>query len=220
MIPLIFLPAAVLLYWARQELMAKDPVDRNLFGVAFLGLAALQMIMIGTRFGYGLEEIILVQPLTASMIPPLAYLAFVNPLSGHRKTHWNLTVHLIPLAVSVIVVMWHSWFIDLFLGASGLFYSGLLIRLGWQGQDGLRWTELNASKQVFIGLWAVIVLIVFSGLTDLVIGYDFLKHNGQNLKTIIGWTPAISIALARIFHKGPEFSANLSKQIGQSPAEA
>jgi len=190
MIPLPFVIALFAGIFLLRELLNAENGQRNPWFAAFFSLFVFQEMLIGLRFGYGLDGLRLVQPFSASLIPGLAYLGF-------RRPRWDpiLAVHLLPLlAVVVTLFMLHD-ILDVVLAATNIFYAVALIRLGLRGSDALGWVEIHRTKAVLMLLWFVSGVLIVSGITDAAIVYDFMKTSGANTASIAGWATAAGLVL-------------------------
>ena len=130
MLPLSFTLAAGVAFLLIQEIMVADSNNKNSYLLGFFGLLIFQFILIGLRFGYGWEGLTVIQPFSAALIAPLAYLAFLNPgreLGGLWK---KLAILLLPFGAVVVVSFLARDFVDLVLGAFSFAYAALLIALG------------------------------------------------------------------------------------------
>ncbi len=188
MVPLPFVIAMFAAVFLVFEWTHRGLERRNGWMLAFLGLLIFQEVLIGLRFGYGMEELRLIQPLSAAMLPPLAYLAFRRPALDRKAT-----VHLLPLAGVILSILFLLHGLDLVLAATNLIYALLLIRLGLGGSDALGWVEVHRAKAVLALLWLVAGVQVTSFLTDAVIAYDFIVTQGSNTVRIVVWTTVIGL---------------------------
>lgn len=180
MIPLTFVIALLIGLLLVREVMT--PSARGGWFIAFLGMLMFQELLVGTRFGYGMEWLRLIQPVTGAAIPPLAYLSFKRP-----KLEPRAAVHLWPI-LGVLLVIWITHpIVDGFLALNHLIYTGLLVRLGLRGSDGLTWVRLGHAQIVIGLLWLVVLVLLISGITDAVIAYDFMASMGRNTQLIAGW---------------------------------
>ncbi len=179
MIPLTYVFAALSLALAFVVWRSETP--RWGWPVGFLALFAFQEILVGTRFGYGTDILREVQPFTAALIPPLGYLAFRRPALG-----WPVAIHMLPLmAVCFSIPLWIEA-MDLSLGIANLIYVGLLVRLALRGPDGLAWANLNTARVAVSLIWVMAAVLFVSGITDVIIGYDFAVTSGANTGKIAG----------------------------------
>ncbi|NKB76361.1 MAG: hypothetical protein GKR96_04785 [Gammaproteobacteria bacterium] len=134
LIPITYLPAAFILLLLVRLIQLGSSSKSNPFYLMFLGLVAFQLILIGSRFGYGVESIGRYQPLFASLIPPLAYLGFVNP----AKRDWRVFLPILSLFLVATAMLLSRSLIDFLLGINALSYVGVLIRRGLKGTDGVQ----------------------------------------------------------------------------------
>lgn len=193
MIPLPIVLALVLGYFLLVELT--QPAPRNRFAIAFLALVMLQLCMVGLRFGYGLEELGRIFPITASLIGPLAFLSFYNPASFRGKQAWLSMIHLLPLSVAILLVLFAPWYIDLAQGLFTLVYAVALIILGLNERDTFPWVDFNRREYVIRALWSVVVLALISSATDFVIAVDGWRSQGTNIPRIVSWTSTVMALL-------------------------
>ncbi len=193
MIPLSVVIAAVMGYYLLNELTRPDP--RNHFACAFLLLLTIQLSMAGLRFGYGIEEVKIIYPLTASLIGPLAFLSFQNPTTVGTTKSWSLAMHLIPFLVIGYLTITASNIIDPMLGLITLGYGIALIVLGLTEKDIFPWVDFNRREYIYRALWCVAVLAIVSAMTDFVITYDNWHSSGINIPSIVGWTSILVVVL-------------------------
>ncbi|NKB76360.1 MAG: helix-turn-helix domain-containing protein [Gammaproteobacteria bacterium] len=57
----------------------------------------------------------------------------------------------------------------------------------------------NTVRNMFAGLWVVILYLTVSGMVDLLIAHDFWKHEGLNLNQIVKWAPIVTVMMIVIF---------------------
>jgi len=194
MIPVSFALAAVLVVLLWREIHVFTSPNRNKYLIAFLALLIFQLLLVGLRFGYGLDGLRRVYPFGASLMGPLAYLSFYRTDADERLRESGKVFHLLPLLLVGVLTVLAPAYIDLLLGIVTLFYAGMLTRLGLDGHDALGWANLSRSADVFRTLWFCCVLLVLSGLTDLVIAFDFWRTGGSNIDSIVSKTIVIAIA--------------------------
>ncbi len=207
MIPLPFVIAIFVALFLLRELVSDEDRLRNQWFVSFLGLVVFQEILIGLRFGYGLEGLAALQPFTAALIPPLAYLGF-------RRPRWSpvVVLHLVPLlAVIVSLIIWQDM-LDAVLAASNIAYAFALIRLGLGGSDSLGWVKIRRAREILLLLWLVCGVLIVSGVTDAAIIYDFMRTSGAHTASIAGWASAIGIVVTVVFFVAYRFLAPQSNR--------
>ncbi|MGB7336951.1 MAG: AraC family transcriptional regulator, partial [Salaquimonas sp.] len=181
MIPLHYLISFALLILIWREVFVIERAQRNRMYIAFLSLLAFQAALIGSRFGYEMEWLREIQPVTAVMIPPLAYLSFREKPELPKGL-----VHLLPLIALLLILAFSIEILDVFLALNNVFYAGALAWIGLKGSDGLAWAEINRVSGLLVTLWVIIALLFFSGVADAVIGLDFILTGGANTGSIVG----------------------------------
>ena len=190
MIPLPFLPASGLIALAVWLGIRYPEPLRAHWLIAFLCGLALQLVLLGIRYGYGLDVVLLVQHLTGFLIPPLAYLAFKNPPLSVR-----VAAHILPLAIMWLVVSFATNFVDTVLAFITFGYAAALAATGLAGNEALSWAPLRHGPILRIGLWAAVITLVLFGVTDLIVAVDFHITGGVHTKSIAAGASIVGIAL-------------------------
>lgn len=142
--------------------------DRSGLFAALLALAAAQGVLVSLVQHYGVAALRPVQPLTASLLPPLAWLTFTA--SARRRLRpvpdgWHAAVP----AVTVAVMAALPGLLDLWLPAVFAAYGGAML-LALRGQDALALARLDAGERP-ARVWAGVALaLLLSALSDALIG--------------------------------------------------
>lgn len=189
MIPLPFLPAAALMALTVWLAVRYPEPLRAPWLIAFLCSLALQFVLLGARYGYGLDHVLAIQHLTGVLIPPLAYLAFRNPPLSVR-----VAPHILPLAIMWLAVHFATYLVDTVLAVITFGYAAALIATGLSGNETLSWAPLRHGQILRMGLWATAVTLVLSGVTDSIVAVDFLTTGGAHTKTIAAGASLAGIA--------------------------
>ncbi len=101
MIPITFLPVIALAILASWLAINYGKPLSAPWLIIFLLSLALQLLLVGVRYGYGIHSILSVQHITGVLVPPLAFLAFNNP-----KFSRQLILHLIPIIIMGLTVFY------------------------------------------------------------------------------------------------------------------
>lgn len=135
---------------------------------ALLLACACQSVTVSLVHYYGFDAIRLLQPVMASMIPALSWMAFLQSSVRSRFVATDLCHFLAPV-VMVIVILAMPVLIDALLGGLFVGYaSAILIALHRQGND-LAHSRL-ASGHVPALIWRVIAIaLIVSAFSDLLI---------------------------------------------------
>ncbi len=181
MIPLHYLITFAVLVLAWRELAPAEKPERNFMFGAFLVLLAFQTFLIGSRFGYGVEWLGRIQPLTASMLPPMAYLSFRD-----RPALPAGFLHLFPFLTAIVILLFAVELLDGFLAVNNVVYAFALAMIGLKGSDGIGWAAIHRIPGLLVALWLIVALLFSSGIADVVIAADFWLTGGTNTKSIVG----------------------------------
>ena len=190
MIPLHFLPAAALIALALWLATRYPEPLAAPWLIAFLCGLALQLVLLGGRYGYGLDHVLAIQHLTGVLIPPLAYLAFRNPPFSVR-----VVAHILPLAIMWGVAQFATYLVDTVLALITFGYAVALFTTGLSGNESLSWAPLRHLRALKMGLWASVVTLVLSGVTDSIVAVDFFITGGAHTNSIAAGASLAGIAL-------------------------
>lgn len=191
MIPLPFVMAMAVLLVMLRELTL--PSQRRFWLLAFLAVLAFQELLVGARFGYGLEALKLIQPISAAALPPLAYLSFARPKPG-----FGVLIHAVPMLAIIVVLVAFLDALDLVLAVNNLFYTAALVLIGLRGSDALAWSTVECTRAAVMMLWVVFSVLLMSGATDALIWYDFMRSRGDNIDNIVGVASVLGLMLGVI----------------------
>ncbi|TNM66306.1 helix-turn-helix domain-containing protein [Aliirhizobium smilacinae] len=102
-IPLPFIAGLIFALVLHHSLKGVEAPGSRRYFVAFLILYALQGVVVGLHLGYGVKQLAPIQPITASVMPPLAFLAFRGLTDASVPRPW---IHLwAPLSVALSVAL-------------------------------------------------------------------------------------------------------------------
>lgn len=118
---------------------------RGLFTAVF-ALIATGTLLIGLRFGYGIDDFIVIQRVVPLFIGPAIYLSFLalmqSPSDVKRRAIFHLGVAAIAALLPQIFVQLRSGF-DFAIGVSYIYYCIALLLLWRKGADGLAFAPLG-----------------------------------------------------------------------------
>lgn len=176
-LPLPMIVSLILLFLLARAVLRREAAGMLL---ALLAACAVQGIVISLNQYYGVHFFALVQPITAAMIPPLAYVAFqltaVRAFDAERDL-WHMIVPLFVAFCAAFV----PGAVDQAIMAAFLGYGAALLFAMRGGRDALVQTRLE-SGDTPVTIWRVIgVALIASGVSDALIvaaqmsGQDWLK---------------------------------------------
>ena len=140
---------------------ARDP--GWVYAVICLVVIALQMGIIGIRFGYGMVGMAAVQSVGGVLVPRLIWLAFAPPTGVGAGA-----VHLWPVAALAVILAIAPIWQDVFVASVALVYAAALALLIRQGEDGVPWASAAQVPLVRRLVWCAVVILIATGITDAV----------------------------------------------------
>lgn len=151
--------------------------DRSWLFLALIVSCAIQGLVISLNQHYGIKVFHFVQPVTASLVPPLAYLAFKN--SALKRFSWSTDLaHFLGPAFIAFCVWLAPVALDIAVSALFIFYGGYMIWHMWNGRDSLLLTKLDADQTPLIIWRAIAVALMLSALSDILIIVDQIIGHG------------------------------------------
>lgn len=158
------------------------------FFAAFFAVLALGALMVGLRFGYGVERFVPVQRALPLFAGPLVYLGFLafavedRTLTRRAMAHLGAALGIIALAPTVLPDLLD---LDLIVSVSYLVYAGLLLRLWGQGVNGLTHARIGLAATLrHWMLGAAAVLLTFT-LADAAIAFSFAAQRSGDAMLLI-----------------------------------
>ena len=134
---------------------------------AILGLCAVQALIMSLNQHYGFRAMATLQPVTATLIPPAAWIAF--RMTAGRHPQWRDAVHLTaPAAVPVAWIL-HPPAIDVIIPAEFAGYGIAILWVSWRSSDGLVHSILEAGEWPR-RIWQIVGLaLIASAMIDVLI---------------------------------------------------
>lgn len=158
-----------------------------LFALLF-ALLSFSSLLVGLRFGYGMEQVILIQRTLPLLVGPLLYLGFAAFVILKERFTRALLLHL-GVAFAVIAVVLLSprpiYALDWVITLSYLFYLVALWRLWRKGPDYLIHAYFDVAQKVSNWMLRGMVLLLVILVIDTVIALDFMLNQGRNAKMLI-----------------------------------
>lgn len=149
--------------------------------LALIAACALQSLLMGLRWGYGIEPVRYVVPIVAAAIPVLLCASF-GTLAAPRRARW---LHLGPvLVVAALVAFWRAA-IDIALIAIYAGYAAILFRLARAGPDALGGVRLGGAMPAHRALLLAACMLLASALVDGLVALDFGWANGAHAGFIV-----------------------------------
>ncbi len=169
-----------------------------LFALLF-ALLSFNSLLVGLQFGYGFDQVVLIQRSVPMLVGPLLYLGFAAFVVPKERFLRSIMLHL-SLAIIVIAVVLLArrplYALDWVISGSYVFYLIALWRLWRKGPDYLIHAYFDVAQKVSNWMLRGIVLLLTILVIDTVIALDFVLNDGRNAKASI---PFIMMLLGFIF---------------------
>ena len=185
-IPLPFVVALLLVVMFIVFFRGGDDVRTNRAFLTLIALCALQSVLVGLRWGYGVSEARYVLPVLAACLPPLVYIAFRGLMRVAAESRIAMLANLV-LSPLLIVIMEFIWpmAIDLALIVIFVGHAIALLLLGRKGPDGLDEAQFASVTSAHRALIIAAIALCVSALFDLLVFFDFEWAHGQNVAALV-----------------------------------
>ncbi len=169
----------VLIWFVRSHDMSHRA--HQLFSL-LLALYSIQALLLSLRWGYDVRVAASAAAVVAPVLPVLAFLSY-DALTGPLRSRRLLPLLFIP--VNWLVLTASPEIADVVILVTYLGFGGLLIRLAWNGPDQLAFSPLDNAREIVIAMALTGSTLIASGLTDVYVIYDFIRHEGRHVGLII-----------------------------------
>lgn len=172
-------------------------VARVFFAALFV-VFATEALLVGLRFGYGVERFIVLQRMLPLYVGPLMYLGFITLALSDARLRRQAVVHLglATLANGVFAMMvGRAAGFDGAIALSYLFYIGLLLQLWRGGPDRLIHARLDVAHHVTRWMLAAALLLVVILGFDSAIALSFALSQGTQAEALISYGSVVVIAV-------------------------
>ncbi|MGE7370056.1 helix-turn-helix domain-containing protein [Neorhizobium sp. NPDC001467] len=201
-IPLPFFAGLVFVLTLHGSLRGVDlPGTRKIFN-AFLVLYAAQCIGIGLRFGYGVDSLVPLLPVTASAMPPLSYLAFRNLTASTIRMPW---VHVLPPLAVALAVAFVRPLVDLLLLLTFVGYAIALFRITRAGShEVMAEAALQRMQPAFRAARLTAALMLFFALSDGALAIYAENYGNADVPLAVSLMNLAAIAAVLAYYLRPQ----------------
>jgi AraC-like DNA-binding protein len=220
-LPLPFVVALLLLILFASLARRHKPVLPNLSFLALIAACALQSVLLGLRWGYGMEAARSVLPIVAATLPPLVFASFGGlarddaagiRAGGRQAPMW---LHALPTVLVAALVLLRRDLIDFVLIAVNLGYAIALLRIARSGPDALRLVRLEGALPTYRALQIAAAVLIVSAMIDGLVALDLELMRGAHAAAVV------AIAnLAGLFILGLAGAVGGRSRPSSEPAEA
>ena len=182
---------AVLIAW-RVDL--GNRTARNILRALF-GVIVTISLVVGLRFGYGLEAVRFLQPVLALFLGPLAYM-FFRPSDNRLLRIGIAHAVLIPVLIINLLRLHDAWvMLDLLISLSYIFYACLIIVLWRRGPDALTQCRLQQIANMRVWMIVVAVILTILSIVDGGIAFAFWYWGAAIATLGVSWAAVFGVGL-------------------------
>ncbi|QCM11525.1 helix-turn-helix domain-containing protein [Agrobacterium tumefaciens] len=185
-IPLPFVVALLLMVMFIVFFRSGDDVRTNRAFLALIALCAVQSVLVGLRWGYGVSALRYVLPILAACLPPLVYIAFRGLMGVGEESRRAMlaSLFLSPLFI-VFLEMVFPVAIDLALIVIFVGHAVALLLLARKGPDELDEAQFASVASAHRALIIAAIALCVSSLFDLLVFLDFAWAHGENVGALV-----------------------------------
>lgn len=186
-LPIPMIVALLLAGFLVQRLLARETHPTLL---ALIALCGLQSALLALVQYYGVTVLRPVQPVMATVIPPVAWMAF-RQASGEGPALRNSLWHAVGPVLAIACLVAQSWLLDILIPLSFAAYGTAMLLILARGEDSLLHSRLESGGTALLA-WRIVALsLLASAACDVLIAYA-LAH-GQT--AVLGWAPSVLSSL-------------------------
>jgi len=184
-IPLII---ALVLFAFLAHRMATRETHATL--LALIASCALQGVVVSLVQYYGVTALRPLQPLLASVIPAIAWLAF-RQAAGGATGQRDIVIHSAGFVLALLCLLLQPLLLDILIPALFAGYGvAMLLRLG-RGEDSLPHSRLESGAMPVLAWRIIAIALILSALSDVVIAY-YLSRGETG---VLLWVPSVVSSL-------------------------
>jgi len=215
-VPLPFLAGLVFALTLYRNLKGVEAPGSHRYFFAFLILYALQGVIVGLHFGYGVKALAPVQPVTAAMMPPLAFLAFRALMDERLERPW---LHILPPLAAAVAVGFFRDLVDPLLLVIFFGYGIALWRLTLSGgADVMAQASLPRMGPALRAARLTAGLMLFFAVSDAALAVYTDIHGSGHVPLAVTIMNLAAIAAVIVYYFLPDFSPAKSLS-ASSPVE-
>lgn len=201
-IPLPFIAGLIFALVLHHSLKGVEAPGSRRYFVAFLILYALQGVVVGLHFGYGVRQLAPIQPITASVMPPLAYLAFRGLTDANIPKPW---IHLWAPVCLTLSIAFLQVLVDPLLLVIFLFYGFALWRLTRaSGDEVMAEASLQRMRPALRAARLTAILMFFFALSDVAVAVYAGVAGTEGVPLAVAIMNVVALAATGIYYLLPE----------------
>ncbi|MGV8927782.1 MAG: helix-turn-helix domain-containing protein [Ewingella sp.] len=182
-LPIPFVIALLMLIFMVRIFISDRQHDRHI--LIFMAACTILLVLVGIRWVTHFEFIRFIQPVVATILPPLAWLCFagLKQYPPSWKRHGIFPV-IFSLFIFFSPARWHLP-IDQALSVLYFGYGIALILLACHGADNFVAARLSDVSKVTKSTLLAGLALCFSALTDILIALDFTLFHGDHILEVV-----------------------------------
>lgn len=185
-IPLPFVVAILLLVLFITVARRNDGEPANLPFLFLVLISALQSLLLGLRWGYGVREVMYLTPIIAACVPPLAYCGVAQLVRRTRFQPWQrIGLHSLPaVGIAILLVVWREAIdgalILIFVG-----YATTILLLMRPGTDALRLAPFEGVAPAYLAIVFAAAALLLSSTIDAFVILDLALAEGRHTPQLV-----------------------------------
>jgi AraC-like DNA-binding protein len=195
-VPLPVLVGLAVVLTLYRSLKGIEVPGSRIYLAAFLTLYAVQGIIVGLRFGYDVHVLELIQPLTASIMPPLAFLAFRALAEPPPRMPW---LHALGPAAMLFAIRLNLDWVDPLLLVLFSVYGIALLRLALRPADAMALAPFQRGGSAVRAARLIACLLLFFAVSDSSLAVYTAYFGTANVPAAVGLMNLAVIAALLIY---------------------
>lgn len=185
-IPFPFVVTILLFVLFLSVIRRGDEAPLNLPFPALILVSALQSLLSGLRWGYGVREVMYIAPVVAALMPPLAYCG-VSQLVRKSTTplYRRIGLHVLPAGIVAILMAISRDAIDPALVLIFVGYATAILLLMRSGADALRFAPFEGAVSAYHAILFAAFGLILSAAFDTFVALDFAWTRGEHTMAAI-----------------------------------
>lgn len=195
-VPVPFVVALLLVLLFMALARRNDEIRANRPFLALIALCAVQSVLVGLRWGYGVTELRYALPIAAGLLPPLVYASFRSLIHDDRPHGaWASFAYIAPALGIAFLIATLPHLIDAALIVLYVAYAFVILSLGRSGPDALDEARFEGAVPAFRALQIAALALCVSALFDLIVLIDFEWAKGANVAALVSSANILGLLL-------------------------
>ena len=189
-LPIPMIIALLLFGFLAHRLAARET---HISLLALIAACAIQSAIIALVQYYGLTAIRPLQPVLATLIPPIAWFAFMQVTGGKYKPRVHVR-HALGPVLAILCLLTNPILLDALIPLSFAGYGAAMLVHLWQGEDSLMHSRLESGAMPLLAWRIIAISLIASAGCDVLITYTLSVGE----KGFLLWVPSLASALTML----------------------